>query len=178
MTEELLVGRWRLLLFLHGLSHRLLGIFALNTLAVLNDIVDAQFQFTETERFLEILIGTCTQSFFNTIILCLCRQQDDWQVVVVIVRFYRPCQLITIHLGHHHVGDYQIEFLLVYDFQGFDTVICFEQPVIRILQIDLQSINYIFLVITNKDVVHVFTSALLNNDIVRIKLLISKMIKP
>ena len=77
--------------------------FLEGTLAVGNDILDAQLEVAKTEGFGEILVGTDTESLFTGFFLSVGSNEDDGQVTVDGVALYCLCQLKSVHICHHDI---------------------------------------------------------------------------
>ena len=122
-AEELLVGRLRRGDNTPGIVGSFLMVFNLDALAVLNDVVDTQFEVFEAEGLREILVGSEAQGLLLVFLLCLGGKEDDGQMAVVGIAFDGLRELVTVLLGHHHVGDDEVEFFLMDDVECLTTVL-------------------------------------------------------
>ena len=122
-AEELLVGRFRGDDDAAGLVGTLLVVFGLDALAVLDDVVDAQLEVAEAEGLREILVGSEEQRLLLVFVLRLGGEEDDGQMAVVGVVLDCLRELVAVHLGHHHVGDDEVEVFLPDDVEGLATVL-------------------------------------------------------
>ena len=102
----------------------LLMVFFLDAFAVLNDVVDAEFEITETEGLGEVFVSTEKQGLLLVFLLRLGSEQDDGQMVVVGVALDGLCEFVAVHLRHHHIGDDEVEVFLVDDVKGLKAVLC------------------------------------------------------
>ena len=110
--QEQVVGR-RLLV---GVRLRLTDFadeFLLYTLAVLHNIVDAQFQVAEFEGLGYVAVGAYLQGLGAVFLLGLGSQQDDGEVLVVGVCLEFLCQFQTVHHRHHDIGNDDVKLLLL-----------------------------------------------------------------
>ena len=121
-VEEDLIGREGFGYLLTGVLSALLAEFGLHALAVLDDIVDTQLEILQSEGFGQEVVGTCLEAFCLVLSELLGREQDDGQMVEVGIALDGARQFVTIHLGHHHVGDYQVDFLVLDNLHGLDTI--------------------------------------------------------
>ena len=122
-AEELLVQRIRSGDDTTGIVSGLLMVFGLDALAVLDDVVDAQFEVFEAEGLREILVGTEEQGLLFVFLLSLGGEEDDGQMAVVGIAFDGLRELVAVHLWHHHVGDDEVELFLMDDVEGLATVL-------------------------------------------------------
>ena len=75
------------------------------------DSLDTHHELFHRERFSDIVVGTNLETFEDIFLQCLCGEEDDWQLSILLANIL--CERETILLRHHHVEHADIKLCLL-----------------------------------------------------------------